>query len=92
MMTEPPRRHLLMLAFAVAILVLSVSGTFDGITDEAASVPPGDLRKLRPIRSSPARFLAAFLNFLRFDPAFWGNPLQYVIISIKTVVFIDVMV
>jgi hypothetical protein len=35
MMAEPPRRHLLMLAFAVLILVLSVSGTFDGITDEA---------------------------------------------------------
>jgi hypothetical protein len=35
MLAEPPRRHPLMLAIAIAILVLSVSGTFDGITDEA---------------------------------------------------------
>jgi Peptidase family M48 len=35
MLAEPPRRHPLMLAIAVAILVLSVSGTFDGFTDEA---------------------------------------------------------
>jgi hypothetical protein len=35
MQAEPPRRHLVMLALAIVILVLSVSGTFDGVTDEA---------------------------------------------------------
>jgi Peptidase family M48 len=35
MMGDPPRWHPVLLAFAIAILVLSVSGTFDGITDEA---------------------------------------------------------
>jgi Zn-dependent protease with chaperone function len=35
MLAEPPRRHLVMLAIAIAILVLSVLGTGDGFTDEA---------------------------------------------------------
>jgi Zn-dependent protease with chaperone function len=35
MLTEPPRWHPLLLAATVLILVLSVSGTFDGLTDEA---------------------------------------------------------
>jgi Zn-dependent protease with chaperone function len=35
LLDDPPRRHPLMLGFVLAILVLSVCGTFDGITDEA---------------------------------------------------------
>lgn len=35
MLAEPPRRHPLMLAVLVVILALSLSGTFDGLTDEA---------------------------------------------------------
>jgi Zn-dependent protease with chaperone function len=35
MLAEPPRHRPLMLAIALAILVLSVSGTLDGFTDEA---------------------------------------------------------
>jgi Zn-dependent protease with chaperone function len=36
LLDDPPRRHPVMLGLAVGILVLSVMGTFDGITDEAA--------------------------------------------------------
>jgi Zn-dependent protease with chaperone function len=35
LLDDPPRRHPVMLLAAAAILALSVSGTFDGITDEA---------------------------------------------------------
>jgi Peptidase family M48 len=36
LLADPPRRHPLMLAIAAGLLVLSVAGTLDGFTDEAA--------------------------------------------------------
>jgi hypothetical protein len=36
MLDDPPRRHLLRVTAAIAILTLSVCGTFDGVTDEAS--------------------------------------------------------
>jgi Zn-dependent protease with chaperone function len=36
LLDDPPRRHPVMLALAAGVLLLSVMGTFDGVTDEAA--------------------------------------------------------
>jgi Zn-dependent protease with chaperone function len=60
LLDEPPRRHPLMLVAALGILVLSVCGTFDGVTDEAqlfhASVPSihDQLTRVRPPLLRPA--------------------------------------
>jgi hypothetical protein len=61
MLTDPPRRHFILLVLAVLMLVLSVSGTFDGVTDEAHLFHLAitgqyvHLTHLRHVFGSPAR-------------------------------------
>lgn len=58
MRSDPPRPHLLMVAVLVVIIGLSVSGTFDGFTDEAHlfhAALLGHYAHLRPLRHATSR-------------------------------------